>query len=93
MPDDERANGHRRMASMGGLMKKAVLLAAVAAFAAAPAAAGAKQLTRKEAMAQNQKSWELVKQGLPLVLPSWALPLYFGMHMDEKLKPASMKRK
>ncbi len=74
-------------------MKKAVFLAAVAAFAVAPAAAGAKEMTREEAMAQNQKSWELVKQGLPLVLPTWSLPLYFGMHMDEKLKPTTTKKK
>jgi hypothetical protein len=74
-------------------MRKAVLLAAVAAFAVAPAATGAKELTREQAMEQNQKSWELVKQGLPLVLPTWSLPLYFGMHMDEKLKPASAKQK
>lgn len=77
----------------GDLMKKAVLLATIAAFAAASAAAGAKELTREQAMEQNQKSWELVKQGLPLVLPTWSLPLYFGMHMDEKLKPASTKKK
>jgi hypothetical protein len=63
-------------------MKKTVLLVVVAAFAASPAAAESKQLTVKQAMEQNQKSWELVKGGLPLVLPSWALPFYFSMQQN-----------
>jgi hypothetical protein len=63
-------------------MKKTVLFVVVAAFAAAPAAAASKQLTVKQAMEQNQKSWELVKAGLPLVLPSWALPFYFSMQQN-----------
>lgn len=63
-------------------MKKTVLLVVVAAFAASPTAAESKQLTVKQAMEQNQKSWELVKNGLPLVLPSWALPFYFSMKQN-----------
>jgi len=27
-----------------------------------------------------------LRDGLPLILPSWSLPVYFGMHMDEKDK-------
>jgi hypothetical protein len=67
-------------------MKKISLLIALAVFAAAPAAAASKknpehknpqQMTFDEAMAQNQKNLSLVVQGLPLILPSWSLPIYF----------------
>jgi len=27
-----------------------------------------------------------LRDGLPLILPSWSLPVYFGMHLDEKDK-------
>jgi hypothetical protein len=27
------------------------------------------------------------------VLPSWSLPIFFGMHMDEKLKAGDKKSK
>lgn len=75
------------------IMKKIVLALLVAAFAASPAAAASKKKTKpygmtyEQAMKANQQSWEIVKQGLPLVLPSWAIPIYFGTHMDEKLPP------
>ena len=78
-------------------MKKIALALLVAAFAASPAAAASKKkakqygMTYEEAMKANQQSWEIVKQGLPLVLPSWAIPIYFGTHMDEKLPPKKKK--
>jgi hypothetical protein len=74
-------------------MKKIALALLVAAVAATPAAAASKKkaktygMTHEQAMKANQQSWEFVKQGLPLVLPSWAIPIYFGTHMDEKLAP------
>jgi hypothetical protein len=66
-------------------MQKMPLLVIVAMAAAAPAIAqdnGPKQLTYDEAIAQNAKSWKLVKEGLPLVLPTWALPFYFTMYKN-----------
>lgn len=74
-------------------MKKTFVLLAVAGFAASATAAETKQMTPEQAMEQNRKSWELVKQGLPLVLPSWALPIYFGTHMDQMLKDKGTKKK
>jgi hypothetical protein len=66
----------------GGTMKRiSLLLAFLAIFTAVPAAAEPQQkmLTYEEAMEQNRKSLKLVKEGLPLVLPTWALPFYFTM--------------
>jgi len=42
-----------------------------------------------------------LRDSLPLVLPSWSLPVFFGMNMDEKLrqndkteaKPAARKQR
>lgn len=82
-------------------MKKISLLIAVAVFAAAPAAAASKkkpehknpqQMTFDEAMAYNQKNLSLVVKGLPLILPSWAMPIYFSINKDED-KPQHGKRK
>ena len=71
-------------------MKKIVLLVAAAAFAASPAAAETKQKKSKqtaeaeEIAKQHDNTLRALRDGLPLVLPSWSLPVYFGMHMDEK---------
>jgi hypothetical protein len=76
-------------------MKKISLLLVVAGLAAAPAAAAPKQkmLTYEEAMKQNQKSFQLVVEGLPLVLPSWALPFYFGMQKNKAQQGAKKKKR
>lgn len=69
-------------------MKKIVLMLAVAAFAAAPAAAATKH---KKAAAKPEQSvfakqsantMRILRNGLPLILPSWLLPVYFGTHQD-----------
>jgi hypothetical protein len=82
-------------------MKKISLLIALAVFAVAPAAAASKkkpalknpqQMTFDEAMAYNQKNLSLVVQALPLVLPSWSLPIYFSMNNNED-KPKHGKKK
>lgn len=83
-------------------MKKIALLIALAAFAAAPAAAASKkkpapknpqQMTFDEAMAYNKKNLSLVVEGLPLILPSWAVPIYFSLNQDDdKAKPAKKKK-
>ena len=82
-------------------MKELVALLALAALAAAPTMALAKkkkrhhvkphaiearEMTFDEAMAYNQRNLSLIVQGLPLVLPSWSLPIYFKMqeHADEE---------
>lgn len=79
-------------------MKKLVLLLLVTAFAASPAAAGtkhkkseqtaeAKQAAEAEDIAkQHDNTKRALRDALPLVLPSWSLPVFFGMHLDEKMK-------
>ena len=83
---------------------KIAALAIVAAFAAAPAMAAhkykhkkqtqvtipddPKQMTPEQAMAYNKRNLSLIVQGLPLVLPTWSLPIYFKMqqHHDEEVR-------
>jgi hypothetical protein len=69
-------------------MKKIVLLLVAAAFAAAPAAAATKHKKKAKPeqsvfMKQSENTWRIIKEGVPLVLPSWLLPVYFHMHKDE----------
>ena len=82
-------------------MKKIAALLILAAFAATPAVAASKkksapkgphQMTYDEAMAYNKKNLSLIVQGLPLILPTWSLPIYFKMqeHADQ---PKHGKRK
>lgn len=76
----------------GGLMKKFIILFAVASLAAAPAVATTKHKKSKEPTEaekiaeQNDNTKRLLVDLVPLVLPSWSLPVYFGTHMDEKLQ-------
>ena len=75
-------------------MKKIAFLILVAAVAATPTVAAAKKahksktITNEEALKidkdKNAASWHFVKDALPLALPSWALPIYFGMHKEAK---------
>jgi hypothetical protein len=64
-------------------MKKIVLLVFAVALAVSPAIAAKKTKVKKETD-PNEASWRLVKASFPLVLPTWALPIYFGMQKDEK---------
>jgi len=67
-------------------MKKLVLLLVVAGLAASPAAAQKKdkQTTEAEEIAkQHDNTRRALRDALPLVLPSWSLPFYFGMRLDE----------
>ena len=73
-------------------MKKIVLLLAAVTIAASPAMAEAKKkkMTKEEKEAadiaqQHDNTRRAVRDALPLVLPSWSLPIFFGTHMDEKL--------
>ena len=49
-----------------------------------------KKMTKEEKEAadiaqQHDNTRRAVRDALPLVLPSWSLPIFFGTHMDEKL--------
>jgi hypothetical protein len=63
----------------GGLMKTLVLLLVVAGLAASPAAAQ----EAEEIAKQHDNTRRALRDALPLVLPSWSLPFYFGMHLDD----------
>jgi hypothetical protein len=71
-------------------MKKIALALLAVAVAVSPAAAASKKKGKTVAAAAAQPSdpnantWKLLKDGMPLVLPSWALPIYFGLHLDAK---------
>lgn len=77
-------------------MKKIALLLVLSAIVATPAVAAAKkkshQMTFDEAMAYNKKNLSLVVQALPLVLPTWSLPIYFKMQKDNASHGKKKKR-
>lgn len=57
-----------------------------------------KRMTKEEKEAadiaqQHDNSYRAVRDALPLVLPSWSMPIFFGLHMDEKLKEGDKKPK
>ncbi len=69
-------------------MKKVVILLAAAAFAVTPAVAASKQKSKEakeaeEIAKQHDNTLRALRDGLPLILPSWSLPVYFGMNLDE----------
>jgi hypothetical protein len=91
-------------------MKKLALLLALTIVAAAPAAAMAKtkksakpaqqiqtdpqKMTFDQAMEVNKRNLSLIPKGLPLVLPSWSLPVYFAATKeDEPTRPAKTHAK
>ena len=74
-------------------MRKIALLLVALAVAASPAMADAKKkkMSKEEKEAaeiaqQHDNTRRALRDALPLVLPSWAVPIYFGTHMDEKMK-------
>ena len=80
-------------------MKKLALLLVVAAFAASPAVAATKQKKTKqtteaeEIAKQHDNTRRALRDALPLVLPSWSLPVYFGMHLDETKNETKNEKK
>ncbi len=88
-------------------MKIATTLAALivaGAFAATPAVAASKKkmalpmdphkMTPEQAMEYNKRNLSLIVKGLPLILPSWSLPIYFKMNEDkDRAKPKRHRRK
>ncbi len=71
-------------------MKKLVLMLAVAALAASPTLAAnkhkkSKEPTEAEKIAQqNEYTKRVLVDSLPVVLPTWSLPLYFSMQQNEQ---------
>jgi hypothetical protein len=79
-------------------MKKIIILFAAMAFAVSPAVAASKQKAKEakeaeEIAKQHDNTLRALRDGLPLVLPSWSLPIYFGTHMDETGKTAEKTAK
>jgi hypothetical protein len=70
-------------------MKRLILLLAAAAFVASPAGAATKQQKDKQTAEaediakQHDNTRRALRDALPLVLPTWSLPFYFGMNLDE----------
>ena len=68
---------------------KLVLMLVIAAFATSPAVAATKQKTviqtteAEDIAKQHDNTRRALRDALPLVLPSWSLPIYFGMHLDQ----------
>ena len=48
------------------------------------------KMTYDQAMDYNKRNLSLIPKGLPLVLPSWSLPVYFAVTKEEEpaAKPA-----
>jgi hypothetical protein len=80
-------------------MKKLVLLLVAMAFAASPAAAASKHKKSKETAEaeeiakQHDNTRRALRDALPLVLPTWSLPIYFGMHLDETKNETKNEKK
>jgi hypothetical protein len=76
-------------------MKKFAILLVAAAFAATPAAAASKKAAKTDDTfaKQSANTARILRDGLPLVLPSWSLPIYFGAHMDQPAKTAKKSSK
>ena len=82
----------------GASMRKLISLLIVGVFAASSPAAGAtkekkiNQITEAEEIAkQHDNTRRALRDALPLVLPTWSLPFYFGMHLDETKKKTTEK--
>jgi hypothetical protein len=83
---------------MGASMRKLISFLVVAAFvASSPTVVAAKQKKQKqsteaeEIAKQHDNTRRALRDALPLVLPSWSLPFYFGMHLDETKKKKAEK--
>ena len=53
------------------------------------------KMTYDQAMDYNKRNLSLIPKGLPLVLPSWSLPVYFAVTKEEEpaAKPAKKHAK
>ena len=81
-------------------MKAIALAVAIAVAVATPALAAKKKVKRvakpvdtmSAAQKTNDDSYRLVRDSLPIWLPSWSLPLYMQMKANEE-QPAPVKPK
>jgi len=68
-------------------MKRFILLLVAAAFVGSPAAAATKKdpqtIEAEDIAKQHDNTRRALRDALPLVLPSWSLPFYFGMNLDQ----------
>jgi len=66
-------------------MKKIALLLVVTAFAASPAAAAMKHKKKPDDTfaKQTANTMRILRDGMPLILPSWAQVIYFTMYKNQ----------
>lgn len=87
----------QEFAQKGGRQMKKLALLLAAALVASPALAAKKKMTKEEVEAaeiakQHDNTLRALRDGLPLILPSWSLPVFFGTKMDERLKEGDKKK-
>ena len=68
-------------------MKRILILLVAAAFAASPALAAkkhakAKQTEAEQIAQQREYTKRVLVDSLPIVLPTWSLPVFFAIHKD-----------
>ncbi|HXZ47309.1 MAG TPA: hypothetical protein VEH02_11340 [Pseudolabrys sp.] len=73
-------------------MKRIMSLVAAAALAVSPVIADAKakkktpeEIEKERIEQEHDNTKRALRDALPLVLPSWSLPVFFGTGMDKKL--------
>ena len=72
-------------------MRKWMLTVAMAVLVASPAMAAEKKAKKQARPMEeplrhvdpNEASWRFVKGALPIVLPSWSMPLYMHVHGNQ----------
>jgi hypothetical protein len=75
-------------------MRKWMLTVAMAMLVASPAMAAEKKAKKAaketrpveqplQKVDSNEASWRLVKGALPIILPSWSMPLYMQVHGND----------
>ena len=76
-------------------MRAIALLTAIAmaAAVATPATAAPKKAKKPAVTDTNEQSWNLVKDSVPLWLPTGAKLIYYGMPQQQDQQPKKGKRK
>ncbi len=72
----------------GNLMRKLLIVVAAVLVAASPALAKAKKKAAPlpQPMTQNEASWRLIKESVPLFLPTVVSAAYLSTHKDDDAK-------
>jgi hypothetical protein len=84
--------------NMGASMKSIFLLLVISVFAISPAAGASKQKSKQateaeEIAKQHDNTLRALRDGLPLILPTWSLPVYFNLNKDEKTEKSQKTEK